>query len=254
MSLRTLRDLGSRGRKLRRILAVPSYRRALRRGVAAAVEHDATPLPERFGTVIDAGANRGQFALVAARRWPAATLVCFEPLPAPRATLGRVLAGHRRLRVVDAALSTAAGTADLHVSRADDSSSLLAITDQQTATFPGTEEVGTIRVRTARLDAEVDAAAIERPALLKIDVQGAELDVLRGATGVLDCIDAIVVECSFVELYAGQSLADEVIRLLHRHGFALSALASPTSDARGRIVQADLVFHNGPGQNALNVR
>lgn len=243
MSLRTLRGLRKRALKLRRLLAVAPYRRALRHGVAAAVEHDLTPLPPGLRTVIDAGANRGQFALVAAHRWPDATLICFEPLPAACATLARVLAGHPRLRVVDAALSAAAGTAALHVSRADDSSSLLAITDRQTATFPGTDEVGTITVRTARLDAELTpAGAMERPALLKIDVQGAELDVLRGATGVLDRIDAVLVECSFVEFYAGQALADAVIRLLHEHGFALSGLASPTTDAQGRIVQADLLL------------
>ena len=229
-------------RKLKLVVAVPAYRRALLFGVVAAVEHDHDPLPDDPRTVLDVGANRGQFALVAARRWPTATLVCFEPLPAPRRTLERVLRSHRRLRVVDAAASGSAGTASLHVSRADDSSSLLAITEHQVQTFPGTEEVSTLAVRTVRLDEEISAATLERPALLKIDVQGAELDVLRGATGLLAQLDAVLVECSFTEFYAGQALADDLIRFLHSHEFALSSVVAATVDSHGAVLQADLIF------------
>ena len=235
-------SLVRRGRKLLRLLAIRPYRRALVHGVGAALEHEHTPLPHNLRTVLDVGANRGQFALIAARRWPEARLVCFEPLPHARAVLERVLRRHRRFDVVDAALSDHKGMAQLHVAGADDSSSLLPITQLQVETFPGTEEVSTLQVRTLRLDEEVAPGTIDRPALLKIDVQGAELSVLRGAVGLLPDLDAILVESSFAELYAGQALADDVIRFLHASGFALVAIAGPTRDAKGNVLQADLVF------------
>jgi FkbM family methyltransferase len=231
-----------RARKLGRAVADPSYRGALLMGVVAASEHDSDPLPADLRTIVDVGANRGQFALVAARRWPSAVLICLEPLGKPRKTLRRALRRHSRLKVIDAAASDASGTAVLHVSRSDDSSSLRAITDRQTLLFPGTEEVGTVPVRTVRLDEVIAIRVHERPALLKIDVQGGELDALHGATGLLPTIDFVLVESSFTELYAGQALADDVIRFLQSQGFALSAVLAPTVGRDGVVVQADLLF------------
>ena len=192
--------------------------------------------------MLDVGANRGQFALLAARRFPRARIVCFEPLDGPRATLERVFADRARVRVVGTALAAAARDSPMFVSRADDSSSLLAPTALQLSTFPGTDVVERLSLKTERLDALLDRDELDRPALLKIDVQGTELDVLMGATGVLGEIDTILVECSFVELYAGQPLADEIVRFLHGQAFRLVSVASPYVDASGEVLQADLVF------------
>lgn len=218
------------------------YRRALRYGAAAAVEHDAVPFRHEFRLVLDVGANRGQFALVAARRFPQAALVCFEPLAKPRETLERALRWHPSLDVIAYAVSTHAGEADFVISRADDSSSLLPMTETQAQHFPGTEATGRTMVRTAPLDELVAPERRLRPCLLKIDVQGVELDVINGASSVLGVVDSVLVECSFVELYRGQALAGEIVDALHGRGFLLTALCSPVADRSGRVLQADLLF------------
>ena len=156
--------------------------------------------------------------------------------------MGRALSWHPRLRIVDVAIADTAGSAVLHVTRADDSSSLLPSTDFQATTVPGTVKVGELTVTTNRLDALFDPAELQRPVLLKIDVQGTELQVLRGAGALLDTIDTILVECSFQILYEGQALADDAISLMHSHGYRLASVVSPTTDAHGRLIQADLVF------------
>ena len=135
------------------------------------------------------------------------------------------------------------------ISRADDSSSLLPMTEAQAQHFPGTETAGRTVVRTAPLDELVAAERRLRPALLKIDVQGAELDVLNGASGVLEAVDSILVECSFVELYRGQALAGEIIDALHRRGFHLTDLCLPVADRSGRVLQADLLFERQDGMS-----
>ena len=135
----------------------------------------------------------------------------------------------------------------MHIARADDSSSLLASTPLQIATFPGTQVVTEVTVNTARLDAVVDQAELVRPVLLKIDVQGTELEVLRGATGLLDIIDTVLIECSFAELYAGQALADNVICLMYDSGFRLDGMMAPTADSAGNVLQADLIFERRAG-------
>ncbi len=236
----------ARARKLIYLLSVNAYRRPLLWGVAAAIEHERTPLPERAGTILDVGANRGQFALVATRRWPDAGLVCFEPLPKPRAVLIRVLGKRDGVRIVPVALSDREGPARMHISRADDSSSLLPITARQVEAFPGTAEVAAIDVPTRRLDEEVDGESLRRPTVLKLDVQGFELKVLAGGAGLLPYVDAIVVECSFAEFYEGQASTDDVIRFLHHNGFALVAVTTPTIDKHGAVLQADLVFSATP--------
>jgi len=210
--------------------------------VAAAVEHEGAALDHSYRTVIDVGANRGQFLLVAARRFPRADLLAFEPLPGPQEVLRRALPGSRPVRLFDVALSDRAGTATFHVSRADDSSSLLPITHAQVSTFPGTEEVAQVQVRTARLDDVLAAADLEAPVLLKIDAQGGELGVLEGAAGLLAAVATVLVECSFAELYDGQPPADAVVRFLHGHGFDLRSVGPVTTAPGGRPVQADLVF------------
>ncbi len=221
---------------------MPAYRRGLRHGTAAAIEHDAAALDHDYRTVIDVGANRGQFVLVAARRFPGAALLAFEPLPGAAVALRRL---DGRPRVFEMALAATTGTADLHVARADDSSSLLPITALQVATFPGTDEVGRVAVTTARLDEVVRADDLERPVLLKIDVQGGEIGVLQGATGMLDAVATVLVECSFEELYEGQPVADDVIRHLHERGFRLHSVGPVTTGPGRRPVQADLVFERG---------
>ena len=130
----------------------------------------------------------------------------------------------------------------MHVSRADDSSSLLPISDLQRQLFPGTEEKGTRRVTVTPLDGALFPAQIQAPTLLKIDVQGYELEVLKGSTSLLECFDYLLVECSYIELYTGQALADEVVRYVEKAGFVLAERCNLVRDKHGDIIQADFFF------------
>jgi FkbM family methyltransferase len=216
--------------------------RALCLGVPAGVEHTVALGPIECRTLVDVGANRGQFALAARRRWPTARIISFEPLAKPAAQFTRVFEGDNRIELHEAAIGPIEERATMHVSRRDDSSSLLAITSLQDSIFPGTSEVGTTRVRVAPLTAFLSADDIDAPALLKIDVQGFELEVLRGCEQLLDGFERIYCECSFVELYEGQSLVGDVVDWLAQRGYALDGVFNTTYDRRGRAVQADFLF------------
>lgn len=215
---------------------------ALRHGVAATVEHEAVPYTADFRTVVDVGANRGQFALFAAHRFPRAALWCFEPLPSARAKLQTILRSRSNATVFDVALAAQSGEHEMHVTRHDDSSSLHAVGPRQLEEFPGTDEVSLVPVRVARLDEVLTPAQVVSPALLKLDVQGSELEVLQGAGQLLAAFDTILVECSFVELYVGQSLATEVILFLGSLGWHLCGAYNVTYGSRGLCLQADLLF------------
>ena len=152
---------------------------------------------------------------------PQARVISFEPLPAAAAKFRAMFAGDDRVTLHEAAIGPVPGNATIHISRRDDSSSLLPITSTQVALFPGTEEAATAIVRVAPLREFVSSEDIQPPALLKLDVQGYELEALRGCEDLLDRFAYVYAECSFVELYAGQALADEVIAWLRERGFRL---------------------------------
>lgn len=230
-----------RVRKLTILLRCPEYRSPLRHRVAAAVEHQRVPFVNA-ATVIDVGANRGQFALVARQRFPTAAIHSFEPLHEAARTLSRIFQSDSKFDVRRLAIGATSGETEFHVARADDSSSILRPTEQQTALFPGTHDVEIRQVPIKRLDAVFHPDALRRPCLLKIDVQGSELEVLRGSVNLMTHVDQVYVECSFIELYDGQSLAHEVIALAAEHGFVLAGVYNPAYGFDGACVQADLLF------------
>ena len=116
-------------------------------------------------------------------------------------------------------MSPERGTATMHISASADSSSLLPISDRQSELFPGTEEVGTADVEVGPLDAFVAGELVTAPAMLKIDVQGFELEVLRGSVSLLAAFDYVYVEASFEALYEDQALFDDVAALARQRTF-----------------------------------
>jgi len=230
-----------RFRKALLLLTRPSWRRAARAGVAAAVEHRRVPFGAGFETIIDVGAHHGQFSLLARALYPGAHLVCVEPLPEAVRRLRVLHAADERVTILPFAAAGVASHRLLHVSQKTDSSSLLPILGAYVDAFPGTEEARTIEVEARTLDALLNPR-VRRPALLKIDAQGGELDVLAGAAALLDQVDAAFVECSFVEFYRGQALADEIIGEFLRYGLRLYGVYSLVRDDRNRCLQADLLF------------
>ncbi len=240
-----IRSATSKARKLAAALAVPAWRRALlTRGVAAGVEH--VPILRELGscrTVVDIGANRGQFALAARQVFPTAHIISFEPLRAPATVYRELFKEDGRTCLHEAAIGPNGGVSIIHVSARDDSSSLLPIGTAQEALFPGTAEVSAEQVQVVRLADRVAGQRIESPALLKLDVQGFELDALRGCEPLIKGFAWIYVECSFIELYEGQALADAVIGWLRDRAFALCGVYNLKYDSKGRAIQGDFLFH-----------
>ena len=233
-----------KGKKLLNIVtkAKPLWLRALCFGVAAGVEHAVVLRRLDCRSVIDIGANRGQFALVARHNFPSAKIISFEPLAKPAALFRRVFAKDDSAVLHVAAIGPKSEHCTMHVSARDDSSSLLPISSLQEEIFPGTSEVETVDVRVAPLSAFVDKDDIVAPAMLKLDVQGFELEALRGCESLLSRFEWVYCECSFVELYAGQSLASDVIHWLACREFRIKGIYNPAYDKLRQAIQADFLF------------
>lgn len=83
--------------------------------------------------------------------------------------------------------------------------------------------------------------------MLKLDVQGFELQALEGCKSLIGNFDYVYCECSFVELYKNQKLAGEVVEYLSRLGFGLMGVYNPMYDRDGNCIQADLMFSHEVG-------
>lgn len=234
----------ARTRKFLNLLGVPVWRRALLgHRVAAGPEHGF--VLRHLGdirTVVDIGANCGQFALVARYCFPASRIFSFEPLPGPATLYRSVFAQDAHVTLHEGAIGPEAGETTIHISKRADSSSLLPIGAAQDKLFPGTAEAGTAVIRVGPFSAYVAPADIHGPALLKLDVQGFELQALKGCEEALERFAWVYAECSFIELYEGQALADEVIAWLRERGLGLCGVYNMAYDGERRPVQADFLF------------
>jgi FkbM family methyltransferase len=190
-------------------------------------------------TLIDVGANKGQFSVVARHLFPEIQIHAFEPLESERKLYKAVVS--EPVEIHSTALSDTRGDAKFFItSRPDSSSLLLPGANQQTAY--GIVRSSELTVSVARLDEFFQPWNLVRPTLLKLDVQGAELQVLRGSEGVLSLIDAVYCEVSFVELYEGQPRAEEIVAFLARAGFTLRGAFNLSCTKTFGPTQSDFLF------------
>jgi len=235
-------------RKLNKIfglLKVPYFTKNILQGVAASTEH----LPILYNlhnikTIIDIGANKGQFTLAARYVFPKAKIISFEPLAHPAKKFNQLFKNDNNIVLHRSAIGTEKKTLAMHVSKREDSSSLLPIGAKQSSIFPGTDESHTENIMVSPLNRFISSSDLNLTTLLKIDVQGYELNVLNGCIDLIDKFDYIYVECSFIELYEGQALADEVINYLAEYSFKPKGVYNTFYDKHGTAVQTDILFIN----------
>jgi FkbM family methyltransferase len=194
-------------------------------------------------TVLDVGANLGQFSSEIRRLLPDVNIYAFEPLPDCFAKLQSAFSGDPHFHAFNIGLGEVSGEMAFERNQFSVSSSFLEKTEAHTGAFPFTADTSKEMVKVDRLDAVAENLNLAFPLLLKIDVQGFEDRVLRGGEVTARKAQIILLETSFVELYKNQPLFDDIYTLLRGWGFAYQGSFEPLRDPRsGEIVQEDSVF------------
>jgi hypothetical protein len=183
--------------------------------------------------VIDVGAWTGTWTAECMSVFPNARYLLIDPLPANRAALTAFCAAHPNATTWSGAAGANAGTLQMY-EHADQSSAFRACVPELRG------EPITVEMRT--LDSFLTGGEVSAPQFIKADVQGYELEVLRGGSQALATAEAVLLEVSFRELYEGQPLAHEVIGYLGERGFAVADICSYSQAADGRLLQSDLLF------------
>jgi FkbM family methyltransferase len=204
----------------------------------------------KVDVVLDVGANAGQFARQLRGMGYRRRIVSFEPLAQPYARLKFNTATIANWQAVQLALGDTDETRSIHVAGNSQSSSFLAMLPQHLAAAPKSAYVGTESVTVRRLDSVIDQYCGPRERVfLKIDTQGFEAAVLRGAEQSLARCIGVQLEMSIAPLYQGEMLLPELIGEMAKQGLALMDLKpgffNPRTD---ELLQLDGLFFRRPVQ------
>lgn len=177
-----------------------------------------------IGTLVDVGANTGQFARDFRDVRPDTLIYSFEPLRDCFEELQRTMADTLGFTAFNVALGESDGEVVFFRSEFSPSSSLLSMGESHKELFPYTRGVTREIVTVRRLDSYLDEISVRGGLLVKIDVQGAEAQVLKGGRQVVLGADAVLAEVGYFPLYKGQATIREISGLLEGCGFAFMGI------------------------------
>jgi FkbM family methyltransferase len=195
-------------------------------------------------TVIDVGAAYGDWSDLAGRLFPSAQLLLVEPLSEFTPFLEERTRRLRRATLIAAAAGRASGTAPLHV-HAD-------LVGSSLRPEPGLLETDR-EIRVVTIDELVVQEGSEGPFVIKLDVQGAELDALAGAASTLTATALVQLETLLLPFYEDAPQLGDVVTFMREAGFVVYDIADlGYRPLDGALAQVDLLFV--PETSALRSR
>jgi FkbM family methyltransferase len=197
--------------------------------------------------IADVGGSTGTTAILYSKAFPKAPVYVFEPIQESFSALKERLKNERNAFPINKALGNEVGKASINVASRISSSSIFNLyTDPSAPVFTEAlahERTETIQIST--LDTEIPED--KQVLILKIDVQGYELEVLKGGAETLKRTQVITLEMNNHNGYTGSPKYFELDNFLRNTGFCLYELL-PSTHTNGRLVEWDCIYVN---QNLL---
>jgi len=198
---------------------------------------------QNISTVLDVGANEGQYGLWLREIGYRGQIISFEPGFEANGRLQEVAKTDARWKALNPlALGEHEGQVELLVTRNSQCSSIL-----KPAIGLPSKDYGVVRSELVRMTtvkhilAELDVAV--KTVCLKMDVQGAEKSVLEGCADLLGLIPVIQLEASTIPIYEGESAISDIIDYMSKCGYQIATMNRMLVDQRtGCMRQCDLVF------------
>jgi FkbM family methyltransferase len=196
-------------------------------------------------TVLDVGANEGQFASML-RRWGyKGKIISFEPIHSIFLQLTQQAQTDTLWHTRNEALGSSDCTLPINISELGVFSSIRNPTWLAAGLDIRSRTIGSELVRVRRLDSIWNEIEVCGNVFLKVDTQGFEAEVIRGAEGCLSEVAAIQLELSLRPLYEGETLLGPMLEIMHDMGFDPTFIQPVWVDHRNLTTpQVDCVFSN----------
>ena len=194
--------------------------------------------------VLDVGANRGLYGSELRTSGFTGRIVSFEPLSSAYRALAQRAALDPGWECWQLALGDRTGVAELNIASNFASSSFFLMLDAHARFAPHVTAVGVERVAMRTLDSL--RLRLEGPTLMKLDVQGYEPRVLKGAAASLEQVVLIECEMAVEPLYESQLALRDMLNLLHELGFDLVALEPGPPGSAGETAYVDAMLVRTP--------
>ena len=189
-------------------------------------------------TIFDIGGNIGSWSLLVKTIFPQAEVHAFEPLENFASSFTENTKNFSDISVHQVALGSVDEVSEIHV--AGDSSSSLPLGGLMKEQYDITTKEKK-KIQTVILDDYIESNAINLPDLIKLDIQGYELEALKGAKKAMQYAKYIFIEVSLEEFYTGQPLLHDVVAFMANHNFYATALKKETHVGK-RLYQTDILF------------
>ena len=204
-------------------------------------------------TVLDVGANEGQFARYLARFFPGATFYCFEPLPSvfPRLQAWGSSQSAVTVKALNYAVGDQSGALPIHYHvEHSSSSSFLPATKLHQDISPTSRREETLSVPVITLDDVVakGLVSLAPDVLIKLDVQGFEDRVILGGQETFRHTAACIVEVCLDTLFEGQPAFLRIVKLLTELGFEFGGNLEQFPADDGHVMVIDAVFVRRPNK------
>ena len=192
---------------------------------------------------IDIGANVGQFGVDMRRHGFSGQIISYEPVKEAYEILASTITKHKPWRAFQIGIGSAESSQNINVSGNDGlSSSLLAMGKVHLDNFPKSVTVSSQKVSVSTLDKQLEVLGIDPgKILLKLDVQGYEAEVLKGAAKSLSKIPLCFLEVSIVPLYEGEITLLPILNLLSESGHEVIDVFRGVKTKKGQLLQLDIL-------------
>ncbi len=192
-------------------------------------------------TLIDVGANQGQFATAWKAFFPNTTVHSFEPVPSTFNKLQSNVLDISGVKVYNCGLGSKSGKLNIYRNAHSHASSFLRVSSFQKEKIPSTSDETLEEVSISTLN-DIFKFGDMGPTVLKLDVQGFETEVLKGANEILKKVNYIIIEMSFIPMYDGEVLFSEMNDFLGRLGFEVVAPLGFLQTNDLQIPQIDFLY------------
>ena len=196
--------------------------------------------------IVDGGAYRGDFSLQMAETFPDATIYAFEPQKTSYALLSGNTGKMPRIQRYNCAISSCSGKSILHTNSSPLTSSLSKTSEDGLRYFPGhLKPEGTEEVEMTSLSDFLSSHNVPAVDILKLDLQGHELEAIKGTAEFISTVKLIFAEVQFIENYQDTPLFSDIEIHLRSKGFAFyQFFGLVRSPIDGRLLYGDAIFVN----------